>query len=96
MRLAEKLNVNLVMGSDSGSYCLPHYKALRMEAESWLETGLKPETVYEACTSRAARLLGYEGLPGRLQPGTLCILVATQNNPLQDPLALFQPAWRSF
>ena len=96
MRLADEMGVNLVMGSDSGSYALFHDIALFEEAKAWLEAGLKPETVFAACTSRAAKLMGYESLLGEITEGALGLLAATRGNPRKNPLALFEPAWKSY
>ena len=96
MRLAEELGVNLVMGSDSGSYCLSHHRALFREAETWLETGLDPKTVFSAFTVRAARLMGLSGLMGEIRTGALGILAAARENPEENPLGLGGPAWRNY
>ena len=94
--LAEELGVNLVMGSDSGSYALPHSRALYGEAGSWLDAGLKPETVFAGCTKRAAKIMGYDGNLGEISEGALGILTALEQDPRINPLGLFRPAWRNY
>ena len=90
------LGVNLVMGSDAGSYCFPHGQALFMEMAAWLGAGVPAETVFEASTARAARLLDLEDEVGAIKPGARAWLLATREDPRGNPLLLAQPAWRSF
>jgi imidazolonepropionase-like amidohydrolase len=96
MRLAEELGVNLVLGTDSGSYGLPHGQAVFMEMKSWLKAGLKPATVYEAATSRAAELMGLQGEVGTIAPGARAWLMATESDPRENPLGMQKPVWRNF
>jgi imidazolonepropionase-like amidohydrolase len=96
MLLAEELGVNLVLGTDSGSYGLPHGQAVFMEMRAWLNAGLKPSTVFEAATWRAAKLLGLEGEVGVIAPNARAWLLATEGDPREDPLAMGKPVWRSF
>jgi imidazolonepropionase-like amidohydrolase len=96
MRLAGELGVNLVLGTDAGSYGLPHGQAVFMEMESWLRAGVKPETVFEAATSRAARAMGLAGELGVIAPGAWAWLMATEKDPREKPLTMRSPVWRSF
>lgn len=96
MFMAEELGVNLVLGTDSGSYGLPHSRAVFMEMEAWLRAGLKPGTVFAAATARAARLMGLEGEVGVIAPGARAWLLATENDPREDPLTMREPVWREF
>jgi imidazolonepropionase-like amidohydrolase len=96
LRLAEELGVNLVMGTDAGSYGLPHGQAVFMEMESWLNAGLTPRIIFEAATSRAAKAMGLSGELGVIEPGARAWLLATEHDPLQDPLTMQKPLWRSF
>jgi imidazolonepropionase-like amidohydrolase len=95
-RLAEGLGVDLVLGSDAGSYGLEHGGALFSEMACWLEAGLRPATVFAAATSRAARLLGLAGELGSLAVGARAWLLGVPGDPQADPLLLAQPRWRSF
>ena len=54
MRTAQDLGVNLVLGTDAGSYGLPHGRAVFLEIEAWLRAGIEPHNVFEAATSRSA------------------------------------------
>lgn len=96
LRLAEGLGVDLVLGSDAGSYGLEHGAALFGEMACWLEAGLKPQTVFAAATSRAARLLGLAGQVGSLEKGARSWLLGVPGDPQDDPLLLARPRWRSF
>ncbi|MFH1035056.1 MAG: amidohydrolase family protein [Pseudomonadota bacterium] len=96
MHLAEGLGVDLVLGSDAGSYGLEHGEAVFLEMASWLEAGLKPLTVFKAATSRAARLLGLAGELGSLAVGARAWLLGVPGDPQADPLLLARPRWRNF
>jgi imidazolonepropionase-like amidohydrolase len=96
MRLAEGLGVDLVLGSDAGSYGLGHGEALFKEMACWLKAGLRPLTVFAAATSRAARLLGLGRELGSLAVGARAWLLGVPGDPQADPLLLAQPRWRSF
>jgi imidazolonepropionase-like amidohydrolase len=96
LRQAEELGVNLVLGTDAGSYGLPHGQAVFMEMESWLRAGVKPETVFKAATSRAARAMGLAGELGVIAPGARAWLMATEKDPREKPLTMRSPVWRSF
>lgn len=96
MLMAEELGVNLVLGTDSGSYGLPHGQAVFREMEAWLRAGLKPRTVFAAATARAARLMGLQGEVGLIAPGARAWLLATESDPRENPLALREPVWRGF
>lgn len=96
LRLAEELGVNLVLGTDAGSYGLPHGQAVFMEMQAWLGAGLKPETVFMAATGRAAEAMGLSGELGVIAPGARAWLMATEHDPREKPLALQKPVWRGF
>jgi imidazolonepropionase-like amidohydrolase len=96
VRLAEGFGVDLVLGSDAGSYGLEHGQALFLEMACWLEAGLRPLTVFAAATSRAARLLGLAGELGSLAVGARAWLLGVPGDPQVDPLLLAKPRWRSF
>ncbi len=96
IKLAEALNVDLVLGTDAGSYGLEHGEAVYREMTLWLEAGVKPATVYAAATHRAARLLGLSGELGSLALGGRAWLLGVPGDPMADPLLLGQARWRSF
>ena len=88
--------VRLVLGSDAGSYGVPHGQAAFLEMQAWLEAGVPPQVVFEAATKHAARSLGQEGELGVLAPGARAWLLGTAGDPRQDPLLWQKATWRSF
>jgi len=96
IKRGEELGVNLVMGSDAGSYNLPHGDALFREIAAWLEAGVSPEAVFEASTKRAARSMGLAGELGEIAVGARDWLLATPGDPRRDPLLWRRPVWRGF
>ncbi len=96
LAVGEALGVDLVLGTDAGSYGLEHGAAIFAEMECWLEAGVRPVTVFEAATRRAARLLGLEHSLGSLKPGAQAWLLALPGDPRREPLTMARPTWRSF
>ncbi len=96
MAMAEALGVEFAFGTDAGSYELPHGAAVAMEIACWQEAGLRPQTIYQAATRRAARLMGLEGRLGVLAPGAKDWVVALDADPALHPAALGRIRWRSF
>ena len=96
LRRAAELGVRLVLGSDAGSYGVPHAEGAFLEMRAWLGAGLDPELVYDASTGRAAEALGLAAELGGIFPGARAWLLATRHDPRDDPLQLARPAWRSF
>lgn len=90
------LGVRLLLGSDAGAYGLAHGQAAFAEMAAWLDAGVAPETVFKASTRRAAKVLGLAGELGGIFPGAMAWLMATPDDPRQDPMLLARPAWRSF
>ena len=96
IKLGEELGVNLVLGSDAGSYNLPHGEAVFREMASWLKAGVRPATVFEAATKRAARSMRLTGELGEIAVGARAWFLGTARDPRHDPLQWQRPAWRSF
>lgn len=96
IKLGEELGVNLVMGSDAGSYNLPHGEAIFLEMAAWLEAGVSPGAVFAASTKRAARSMGLAGELGEIAVGARAWLMGTPDDPRRDPLRWQRPAWRNF
>ena len=96
IKLGEELGVNLVLGSDAGSYNLPHGEAVFREMISWLEAGVSPVTVFEAATKRAARSMNLTGELGEIAVGARAWFLGTSGDPRSDPLLWQRPAWRGF
>ncbi|MFZ5587815.1 MAG: amidohydrolase family protein [Thermodesulfobacteriota bacterium] len=96
LRRAEHLGVDLVLGTDAGSYGLEHGAAVFQEMACWLEAGLNPATVFRAATRRAAALMGFAGVLGEIVPGARAWLLGLPGDPRQDPRLMARPRWRSF
>jgi imidazolonepropionase-like amidohydrolase len=77
--------VQFVMGSDVGPF--PHGTQAR-EFALMAQYGMKPLAAIQAGTVNGARLLGWQGQIGALQPGYLADVVAVPGNPLDDIAAL--------
>ncbi len=96
LRRAEVLGVNLVLGTDAGSYGLEHGGAVFREMALWLEAGIRPVTVFRAATQRAAGLLGLGQELGEIKPGARPWLLGVPGDPRANPLLLAEPRWRGF
>ena len=96
LTIADSLGVDLVLGTDAGSYGLPHEHAVRRELELWVESGLDPLVIFQAATIRAARLLSLEGEVGEIRPGARSWLLGLNGDPRKKPLLMCSPSWRSF
>lgn len=88
LRQAEALDLPLVLGSDAGSYGLPHGRALFLEMAAWLGAGLDPGTVFNGATFRAAEAMGLEGELGVIAPGARAWLLACEDDPAENPLLM--------
>lgn len=93
---AHELGVDIVLGTDAGSYGLPHEHAVRRELQSWLDAGLDSQVVFQAATRRAADLLGFDGELGVIAPGARAWLLGLADDPRLKPLLLCQAEWRCF
>lgn len=93
---AQKMGVELVLGTDAGAYGTPHGESLHREIHWWLEAGIAPHEVFDAATNRAARLLGLAGQVGVLDVGARAWLLGVREDPRRDPRTLADPVWRNF
>ena len=73
--------VPMAVGSDVGPF--PHGTQAR-EFELMVKYGMTPLATLQADLLNGARLLGWEGQIGALQPGYLADIVAVAGDPLQD------------
>jgi len=96
VKLGAELGVRLVLGSDAGSYGVPHGQGAFLEMAAWLEAGVPPATVFAAATRRAARVMGLERKLGGIFVGARAWLLGARSDPRRDPLQLARPVWRSF
>lgn len=93
MNQGAKLGLNLVAGSDAGSYGLPHGRALFLEIEAWQKAGLDSGLIFQAATSRGAALLGLEDELGSLAVGKRAWLLGLEGDPATDPWLMARPRW---
>jgi imidazolonepropionase-like amidohydrolase len=77
--------VPMAVGSDVGPF--PHGTQAR-EFVLMVKYGMSPLAVLQADLLNGAKLLGWEGQIGALEPGYLADIVAVQGDPLQDIAAL--------
>jgi imidazolonepropionase-like amidohydrolase len=82
--------IPFAVGSDVGPF--PHGTQAR-EFESMVRYGMQPLAVLQADMLNGARLLGWEGQIGALQPGYLADIIAVPGNPLDDMQVLTQVAF---
>jgi len=73
--------VQFAAGSDVGPF--PHGTQAR-EFALMVQYGMKPLAAIQAGTVNGARLLGWQGQIGALQPGYLADVIAVPGNPLED------------
>jgi imidazolonepropionase-like amidohydrolase len=73
--------VPMAVGSDVGPF--PHGTQAR-ELELMVKYGMSPLAVLRADLLNGAKLLGWEGQIGTLEPGYLADVVAVEGDPLQD------------
>jgi imidazolonepropionase-like amidohydrolase len=82
--------VPVAMGSDVGPF--PHGTQAR-EFELLVKYGMTPLAAIQAGTRNGAKLLGWEGRIGALQPGYFADIIAVPGNPLEDIAVLEKVAF---
>jgi imidazolonepropionase-like amidohydrolase len=82
--------IPFAVGSDVGPF--PHGTQAR-EFESMVRYGMQPLAVLQADMLNGAKLLGWDGQIGALQPGYLADIIAVPGNPLDDIHVLTQVAF---
>jgi imidazolonepropionase-like amidohydrolase len=73
--------VPMAVGSDVGPF--PHGTQAR-ELVLMVKYGMAPLAVLKADLTNGAKLLGWEGKIGALQPGYFADVIGVQGNPLED------------
>jgi imidazolonepropionase-like amidohydrolase len=79
--------VTICAGSDAGVFT---HGDNAHELELMAEYGMKPVDVLRSATSVTAKVLGMDGMIGRIAPGLRADIVAVAGNPLSDVAALRQ------
>ncbi len=86
------LGVQIVFGTDVGSWGEVTGNATWMEADVWVrELGLDPMTVLRAMTLDAARVMGAERESGSITEGKLADVIAVRGDPLRHINVLRDP-----
>jgi imidazolonepropionase-like amidohydrolase len=80
-----RAGVPMAVGSDVGPF--PHGTQAR-ELELMVKYGMNPLAALQADLLNGAKLLGWEGQIGALEPGYLADVIAVVGDPLQDPRTL--------
>ena len=88
LRLACRMGVAVVAGSDAGSAGVPHGLGLLRELELMEQAGMPTLAVIHAATGGSAARLGYGDPIGRLAPGAKARLIFIGNAPLQTVASL--------
>ena len=80
----------LVYGSDIVALIPGHTRgsASLSLIDSWVDAGIPPNTILQALTTNAAKLLGIANERGVLKPGMIADIIATPENPLDNILTL--------
>lgn len=79
---AHHLGVQIIAGSDAGSYGVPHGLGFLTELELMERAGLPSAAVIAAATGNSAKRLAFGEDFGRIKPGCLSRLILTRNSPL--------------
>jgi imidazolonepropionase-like amidohydrolase len=88
-----RLGVQLVFGTDIGSWGQVTGQATWMEADLWVrELGLDPMAVLTAMTLDAARMMGADRDSGSIAEGKLADVIAVRGDPLRHINVLREPA----
>lgn len=81
---AHEMGVQIVAGSDSGSYGVAHGLGCLYELELMERGGLSPLAVINSATGASSRRLAFKERFGQLKPGFLSRLILTRYSPLQS------------
>lgn len=86
------LGVQLVFGTDIGSWGEVTGQATWMEADLWVhELGISPMTVIQKMTLDAARMMGADRESGSINEGKFADVIAVRGDPLHDIDVLRDP-----
>lgn len=83
LRRAHELGVQIIAGSDAGSYGVPHGKGLLWELELMEEAGLPSAAVLRSATGTAAGRLAFAETFGKIARGARSRFIVAQHSPLE-------------
>ncbi len=78
-----ELGVQILAGSDAGSYGVAHGLGLLWELELMEQAGLSPLAVINAATGNSAKRLAFKEPFGQIKPGCLSRFILTRHSPLE-------------
>jgi imidazolonepropionase-like amidohydrolase len=86
LKRAHKIGIPLVYGSDVVALMPGHTRgsASLSLIDSWVDAGIPPNTILQALTTNAAKLLGIENERGIIKQGMMADIIATPENPLEN------------
>jgi imidazolonepropionase-like amidohydrolase len=76
--------VQVIAGSDAGSYGVAHGLGLLYELELMQRAGLSPLAVINSATGAGSRRLAFKEKFGQIKPGFLSRFILTHHSPLED------------
>jgi imidazolonepropionase-like amidohydrolase len=88
---AQAMGVQIIAGSDAGSWGVAHGLGFLRELELMEHAGLHPLEVINAATGTPSRRLAFKEKFGLLKPGFRTRLILTQHSPLETIFNLRQP-----
>ncbi|MBT3988912.1 MAG: amidohydrolase family protein [Rhodospirillaceae bacterium] len=91
VKMAVDMGVPVVVGSDSGSYGVPHGQAVIDEIKFFLEAGISLEKALNAATSLPRRLWAETEVD--IKPGNPVELIGLAATPFENNAAPWQPSW---
>ena len=83
LQKAAKIGVQVIAGSDAGSYGVPHADGFLHEMELMEQAGLSPLEVINSATGVSSNRLGFKEKFGQIQPGFRSRFILTRHSPLE-------------
>jgi len=93
---AHAMGVQIIAGSDAGSYGVAHGLGLCYELELMERAGLSPLAVLNAATGIPSNRLGFGDRFGQIKPGYQSRFILTRHSPLEIVSNLRKPKWVIF
>jgi imidazolonepropionase-like amidohydrolase len=88
---AQELGVQIVAGSDAGSYGVKHGIGFLDELELMERAGISPLAVINSATGTSSSRLAFKEKFGQIKPGFLCRFILTRYSPLESVANLRKP-----
>ena len=88
---AHEMGVQIIAGSDAGSYGVPHGLGFYYELELMQRAGLSPLSVINAATGNSSQRLGYKEKFGKIRQGYQSRFILTEFSPLESVTNLRKP-----